>query len=62
MISGLVCSLGGALYYGMNAGMAPAIGSAAMLSSLLVVPLVSFVTAKLPETHLAKVFPSVEEY
>jgi len=62
VISGLVCSLGGALYFGMNAQMAPAIGSVAMLSSLAIVPLVSFVTAKLPETHLAKVFPSIEEF
>lgn len=61
VITGLCCSLGGVLYYGMNAQMAPAIGSVAMLSSLLIVPLVSFVTAKLPEAHLEKIFTSIDK-
>lgn len=57
IISGLVVSLGGALYYGLDAKMAPNIGTVSMLVSLLVVPLISFITIELPETHIEKIFP-----
>ncbi|MFW6021922.1 MAG: sodium:solute symporter family transporter [Halanaerobiaceae bacterium] len=61
LLSGFCCSIGGAFYYGMNAKMAPNIGTVAMLVSLVIVPVVSLVTAKLPETHLEKVFPTVKK-
>lgn len=48
LIAGLTCSIGGAVYYGMNSKMAPNIGAVAMLVSLIAVPVVSFVTAKIP--------------
>jgi len=55
-ISGIVVSIGGALYYGMNASLSPNIGAVAMVVSLVVVPLISFITAKLPEKHVDRVF------
>jgi len=55
-ISGLACSIGGALIYGMDAKYAPNIGAVSMVVSLAVVPLVSLVTVKLPEKHVSKVF------
>jgi len=59
LISGFTVSIGGAMYYGMNARLAPNIGAVAMLVSLIVVPLVSVITAKLPEKHIKKVFPTI---
>ncbi|MFP4660858.1 MAG: sodium:solute symporter family transporter [Halanaerobiales bacterium] len=59
LISGFTISIGGAIYYGMNAKVAPQIGAVAMVISLVVVPLVSVVTAKLPDAHLEKVFPTI---
>ncbi len=55
-ISGLCCSLGGTLIYGMNAQYAPIIGSVAMLVSLAVVPAVSFFTSKLPQSYVESIF------
>jgi len=55
-ITGFGCSIGGTLIYGMNAQYAPNIGAVAMLASLVVVPVVSHLTAKLPEEQLDKVF------
>ncbi len=45
-VTGLACSLGGTLYYGMDASRAPAIGAVAMLMSLVAVPAVSLLTRK----------------
>ncbi|MFW6035653.1 MAG: sodium:solute symporter family transporter [Halothermotrichaceae bacterium] len=58
IISGFVISIGGAAYYGMNAKMAPLLGSIAMLISLVVVPVVSMVTANLPAAHIEEIFPT----
>lgn len=55
-IAGFVVSVAGAIIYKMNASMAPNIGAVAMLVSLAVVPVVSLITAKLPEKHIDKVF------
>lgn len=55
-ITGFVVSVAGAIIYKMNAGMAPNTGAAAMLASLVVVPVVSLISAKLPEKHIEKVF------
>lgn len=55
-IAGFSCSIGATIHFGMNAKMAPNIGAAAMTVSLIVVPMVSFITSKLPEAHLKKVF------
>lgn len=46
IISGFLCSVGGALIFGMNAKLAPNIGAVAMLVSLAIVPIVSFLTSK----------------
>lgn len=56
LISGFVTSIGGAIYFGMNARMAPNIGAVAMIVSLIVVPVVSWITAEYPSTHINKVF------
>jgi SSS family solute:Na+ symporter/sodium/proline symporter len=40
----------------MDAGKAPNIGAIAMVVSLLVVPAVSLLTAKLPQKHIDRVF------
>ena len=55
-ITGFVISVAGAIITGMNAGSAPNIVAIAILASLVMVPLVSLVTAKLPEKHVEKVF------
>lgn len=55
-IAGFGTSIIGTLKYGMNAQYAPNIGAVAMIVSLIAVPLVSFVTAKLPEKSLDKIF------
>ncbi len=55
-ISGIVCSVGGALVFGMNAGLAPNIGAVSMLVSLAAVPVVSLVTAKIPKPYLSGIF------
>jgi len=54
IISGLICSLGGALLYGMNAGLAPNIGAVAMIVSLITVPIVSLITSKSTEVMTSK--------
>ncbi|TYQ15820.1 UNVERIFIED_CONTAM: SSS family solute:Na+ symporter/sodium/proline symporter [Acetivibrio alkalicellulosi] len=56
IITGFGCSVGGAIIYQMDARLAPSIGAVAMLASLVAVPVVSFVTAKLPNAHLENVF------
>lgn len=58
-ITGFAISVGGAVIYKMNAAFAPNIGAVAMVASLIVVPIVSLITAKLPEKHLEKVFTGV---
>lgn len=55
-IAGFGCSIGGTIYFGMNAKYAPNIGAAAMVFSLAVVPVVSMITARLPKAHIEKVF------
>jgi SSS family solute:Na+ symporter len=55
-IAGIAVSIGGAVYYGMDAGLSPNIGAVAMVVSLIAVPVVSFITAKLPEKHVEEVF------
>ncbi|MDQ2086658.1 sodium:solute symporter family protein [Herbivorax sp. ANBcel31] len=56
IITGFSCSVGGAIIFGMNAAYAPNIGVVAMMASLVAVPVVSLVTAKLPKAHLENVF------
>lgn len=55
-ITGFSVSVIGAIIYKMDAGMAPNIGAVAMLLSLIAVPVVSLITAKLPEKQVEKVF------
>lgn len=55
-ITGFSVAVIGAIVYKMDAGMAPNIGAVAMLLSLIAVPVVSLITAKLPEKHVEKVF------
>ncbi len=55
-ISGFTVSIIGAIIYKMDAGKAPNIGAIAMVVSLLVVPAVSLLTAKLPQKHIDRVF------
>jgi len=56
IITGLVCSIGGAIVFGMNAGLAPNIGAFSMAASMIVVPIVSLLTAKQEERHAEKVY------
>jgi SSS family solute:Na+ symporter len=56
IITGLTCSIGGAIIYGMDAKLAPNIGAIAMVASIIAVPVVSLLTAKLPEKHVEKAF------
>ncbi|MFW6287137.1 MAG: sodium/proline symporter [bacterium] len=60
ILSGLSFSIGAALYYGMDAKLAPNIGAISIILSLIVVPIVSLLTANLPETHIQKVFQGIE--
>lgn len=60
-ITGFSVSIAGAIIYKMDAGMAPNIGAAAMLLSLVVVPVVSLISAKLPAKHVANVFGESEK-
>ncbi len=55
-IAGILCSIGGALYYGMDSKLAPNIGAAAMVVSLIAVPAVSLITSKLPQPHIEKIY------
>lgn len=55
-ITGLACSIGGAVFYHMDGKLAPNIGAVAMIASLIAVPVVSFISAKLPEAHIESVF------
>ena len=55
-ISGFSVSVIGAIVTKMNAAVAPSIGAVAMIVSLITVPVVSLITAKLPEKHVEKVF------
>lgn len=45
-----------AFYIKLDPGLMPAVGSAAMLIPLVVLPVVSLLTEKLPEKHLNEVF------
>jgi SSS family solute:Na+ symporter len=56
MIAGFTISIGASIFFKMDAGLIPTIGSAAMVIPLFIVPLVSFFTAPLPEEHLNAVF------
>jgi len=56
MIAGLICSIGGAIIFKMNADLSATIGAVSMAVSLLVVPVVSFVTEKYKKSHIEKVF------
>ena len=58
-IAGFACSIGSTIYFGMNAALAPKIGAMSMIVSLIAVPVVSFVTSKLPQRHVDKVFDSI---
>lgn len=55
-LTGLTISVIFTFYFKLDAGMIPMVGSVAMLAPLAVLPVVSMVTEKLPEEHLAKVF------
>jgi SSS family solute:Na+ symporter/sodium/proline symporter len=55
-IAGFSVSVIGAIVTKMNAAVAPNIGAVAMIASLIAVPIVSLLTAKLPEKHVEKVF------
>lgn len=55
-IAGFSVSVIGAIITKMNAAVAPNIGAVAMAASLIAVPIVSLLTAKLPEKHVEKVF------
>lgn len=55
-ITGFSVAVAGAIIYKMDAGKAPNIGAVAMLLSLVAVPAVSLITAKLPKKHITKVF------
>jgi len=56
IITGLVCSIGGFFYFGMDASLAPNIGAVSMLASIVAVPLVSSFTARMPEQQVQKAF------
>lgn len=56
VLSGLAISIGFSLYYGLDAGLIPMIGAAAMVIPLLVVPLVSLLSPKFSQVHLNKVY------
>lgn len=55
-LTGLTISVVCSLYYRLDPGVIPIVGSLAMLVPLVVLPAVSMVTAKLPESHIGKVF------
>lgn len=55
-LTGLTISVIFSLYFKLDAGKIPMVGSLAMLIPLVVLPLVSLVTEKLPEDHLDEVF------
>ena len=57
-VTGFAVSIGGAVMYKMNGSLAPNIGAVAMVASLAAVPVVSFITSKLPKAHVDKVFGS----
>lgn len=59
-IGGFAVSVAGAVIYKMNAGVAPNIGAVAMAVSLIIVPVVSLLTAKMPQKHIDKVFNGAE--
>ena len=59
-ISGFAVSVTGAIIYKLDAGAAPNIGAAAMLVSLVVVPVVSLLTAKMPQERLDSLFAKTE--
>lgn len=59
-ISGFAVSVAGAVIYKMDAGKAPNIGAIAMVVSLIVVPAVSLLTAKMPQKHIARIFGEKE--
>lgn len=56
IITGLVFSIGGAVIFGMNAGLAPNIGAVSMIASMIAVPAVSLLTRKQLEKHDEKVY------
>lgn len=53
-ISGLVCSMGGTIIFGMNPQLAPNIGAIAMLVSLVVVPVASVISTKITKRDAQK--------
>ena len=55
-ITGLSISIVFSLYYKLDAGVIPLVGSVSMLVPLVVVPLVSLITKPFPERHLNRVF------
>jgi len=59
-ITGFAVSIIGAVVYKMDPGKAPNIGAVAMVLSLVAVPAISFVSAKLPKKHIEKVFGNAE--
>ncbi|HOJ11228.1 MAG TPA: sodium/solute symporter [Clostridiales bacterium] len=61
ILSGFLCSVGGAMLLGMNAKLAPNIGAVAMIVSLIAVPVVSLLTSKQSENALGKASVSVAE-
>ncbi|NPV74670.1 MAG: sodium/solute symporter [Pelotomaculum sp.] len=55
-ITGMTISVVLSLYYNLDSGIIPLVGSAAMIVPLAVVPLVSLVTRPFPERHINRVF------
>ncbi|HEX2944563.1 MAG TPA: sodium:solute symporter family protein [Clostridia bacterium] len=55
-ISGFTVSVAGAIIYKMDGSVAPNIGAVAMVVSLIIVPVVSLLTKKMPAAHIEKVF------
>ncbi|HHV29083.1 MAG TPA: sodium:solute symporter family protein [Clostridium sp.] len=59
MIVGFLCAVGGSMIFGMKN--TPNVGAAAMIISLIVVPVVSLFTAKLPKAHINMIYGDKDE-
>jgi len=55
-IGGFAVSLAGAVIYKMDAAVAPNIGAVAMVASLIIVPVVSLITEKMPQKRIDEIF------
>lgn len=59
IITGFTCSVGGALIFGTKNS--PTIGAAAMVASLIAVPVVSFITPKFSQKHIDTIFQETSD-